>query len=44
VLMWASEYGHTAVVQALLDAGVDRSIRDKVNLLRSAVLIQNSIC
>jgi ankyrin repeat protein len=28
--MWASEKGHTATVQALLEAAAEPSIRDKV--------------
>jgi ankyrin repeat protein len=28
--MWASMEGHTAIVQALLEAGADRTVRGKV--------------
>jgi ankyrin repeat protein len=28
--MWAAEEGHTATVQALLEAGADRTVRSKV--------------
>jgi ankyrin repeat protein len=34
-LMRASLWGHTAAAQALLEAGADRSIRDKVSRAQS---------